>query len=141
VSTYASNALTATATNRAYLVVSELSGSPGCGDACGPFQFGSVAVTGTLTHTFTIYNDGAVSTTTLGDGGGLGAPFAYEGSGGFPGTTGTCGSVLAAGATCTVVVTFEPVATGTFTSDLTLTYGDGLGGSLLAGRELAGTGQ
>jgi len=37
----------------------------------------------------------------------------------------TCGSALAASATCTITVTFQPVAYGTFTGTVTLTEGSG----------------
>jgi hypothetical protein len=37
----------------------------------------------------------------------------------------TCGSVLSPGATCTVTVTFTPVAYGTFTSTLSVTESSG----------------
>jgi sugar lactone lactonase YvrE len=37
----------------------------------------------------------------------------------------TCGSILSAGATCTVTVTFNPVSYGTFTSTLIVTEGSG----------------
>jgi sugar lactone lactonase YvrE len=37
----------------------------------------------------------------------------------------TCGSALAASATCTITVTFKPVAYGTFTGTVTLTEGSG----------------
>ena len=37
----------------------------------------------------------------------------------------SCGSLLAAGATCSVTVTFKPVAYGTFTGTLTVTEGSG----------------
>jgi len=39
--------------------------------------------------------------------------------------TNTCGSALAAAATCSIKVTFKPVAYGTFTSTVTLTEGSG----------------
>jgi hypothetical protein len=37
----------------------------------------------------------------------------------------TCGSILSAGATCTVTVTFNPVAYGTFGSSLIVTESSG----------------
>jgi hypothetical protein len=37
----------------------------------------------------------------------------------------TCGSILSAGATCTVTVTFNPVAYGTFASTLIVTESSG----------------
>jgi hypothetical protein len=37
----------------------------------------------------------------------------------------TCGSILSAGATCNVTVTFTPVAYGTFTSTLIVTESSG----------------
>jgi hypothetical protein len=37
----------------------------------------------------------------------------------------TCGTVVGAGASCTITVTFRPVAYGTFTSTVTVTEGSG----------------
>ena len=49
------------------------------------------------------------------------APFTYAG-GSYPGTNGTCGTVIASGAQCSVNLEFMPTATNTYTSKLTLEY-------------------
>lgn len=43
----------------------------------------------------------------------------------FPGTGGTCGATLAAGATCTVALRFTAPTSGTFTTTFQLNFNDG----------------
>ena len=66
------------------------------------------------------------------------APFSFKG-GAYPGG-GTCGATLASGASCTMVVTFAPTAATASTSNLALTYNDGLQAQSLSAT-LSGTGQ
>ncbi len=54
----------------------------------------------------------------------LGTAFAFAG-GSFPGTKGDCGTMLAAGATCSVDILFTPTTAGDFSALLSLTYNDG----------------
>ncbi len=90
----------------------------------GPtYSFGIVPNTGALDKTFTVINAGSTSTTSIA-GAGLAAPFTFKG-GSFPGTAGTCGSSLGPAGTCTVVLTFSPVANGTFTDTFELNFYDG----------------
>jgi hypothetical protein len=133
----ATRGVAGTATQRAYLIVSDQSGPGGCGDLCGPAGFGSIAQGTTTSRTFWVFNQGGAPTTSLTDAGVLASPFGY--SAGFPGSGGNCGSVLAAGSSCTIVVTYAPTAAGTSSSDIVLNYGDGLGATQQAGRSVTGT--
>ena len=104
----------------------------------GPnFDYGPVVQTSTLDKTFTITNSGSLAATTI-TGGTLAAPFAFKG-GSFPGTGGTCGSTLNASLSCTVVASFHPTTTGSFSATLSLGYYDGAN-SQTATRPVQGTG-
>ncbi len=59
-------------------------------------------------------------------------------TGTFPGTNGDCGATLAAGATCTVVVTFTPSGTATLFGQVRVSYSDG-GTPATATRAVTGT--
>lgn len=89
-----------------------------------PFDFGSVAVgAASMSKVFTIANLGELSATNISESG-LAVPFVFVG-GVFPGTGGTCAAVLAAGASCSVVVDFVPPVAGTYTDTIQLAYFDG----------------
>lgn len=107
----------------------------------GPtFDFSGVFVGSTLDHTFTVTNDGQVDATTVAEATpAIGAPFSYTG-GAFPGTGGDCGATIAAGTSCTIVVTFSPSALGAASDTLGLTYHDGLLAGRSATRPITGTG-
>lgn len=90
----------------------------------GPFyDFGNVTLGNSKSHTFTLTNSGGGAANSI-TGGTLSAPFEYAG-GTFPGISGTCGTTLAAGANCTIVVDFVPSAAGTFNSSVRINYNDG----------------
>ena len=72
---------------------------------------------------------------------GLTAPFAYKGAGGYPGTGGSCGAMLAAGEWCQVVIVFAPQAVGTHTRTLAIGYSDTMLPALTATHTITGTGQ
>ena len=74
-------------------------------------------------YTFTVNNSGGFTATAM-TGSGLAVPFSFKG-GAYPGTAGTCGPTLAAGANCTIVVTFAPVALGAANSTIHVDYNDG----------------
>lgn len=134
--------LSATATDRAYLILSENPGGPTCGDSCGPFGFQPTAVGNSDPRTFTVFNFGKLATTSLFPSTGFPAvPFSYR-FGAFPGG-GTCGAVLSPGLSCTVGVVFAPQAVGTFTSSFQLDYQDGLAAPtvLVTKRDVRGQGQ
>jgi len=99
-------------------------------------DFGAVVVGGSADKTLTVANGGGAAATALA--GSVGAPFAWKG-GAWPGTGGSCGDALAAGAQCTVVVVFAPVAAGAQGATLELAY-DANGGRERSTRALAGSG-
>jgi hypothetical protein len=77
----------------------------------GIFNFGSIAASGgTITQTFTLTNHLADPITGISVSSIPSANFFFQGGGAYPGSTGTCGTSLAAGATCTVVLEFDPTA-------------------------------
>jgi len=126
---YAKRSLSATATDRALLQITDWTNSPPNNDSNQPpFDYG---VAGTAReHTFIITNRGAVPATMMTDGGTLGNGFGWTNNGTFGG--GTCGSMLAAGATCTVSVTFTPMGDAARTSTLSVSYNDGANTQVVA---------
>lgn len=118
--------LRAAATGAAFLVLSD-----------GPsYDFGAVGVGAQGVHGLTLANTGALAATgILPDA--LPAPFTLPG--GYPGAGGDCGTTLAAGATCTIVVAFAPTTTGPSNALLTLHHHDGTA-TLATTRALSGTG-
>lgn len=86
-------------------------------------NMGSVDVTEVITKTLTLQNSGG-STATQISMSGLTSPFSFKG-GSYPGTGGTCGVNLAAGATCTLVVDFSSATAGTFNENLNVDYNNG----------------
>lgn len=90
----------------------------------GPtYNYGTKVVGSTTDFTFTLTNSGGASASTI-SGNALSAPYSFKG-GTYPGTGGTCVSTLAAAATCTVVITYSPTATGTHPETLSIAYYDG----------------
>ncbi len=102
------------------------------------YDYGSVLVGQVGSKTFTVSNTGNLQATSLADGGGLAAPFAYK-DGSYPGTGGDCGTTLNASASCTLVVDFSPSAGGAASDTLTLNYNDGQQAQT-ASRAIEGTG-
>ncbi|OFZ13294.1 MAG: hypothetical protein A2X86_16220 [Bdellovibrionales bacterium GWA2_49_15] len=97
----------------------------------GPtYSFGSKAFGSVTNMTLTVSNSGGVAALGLSPSG-LTAPYSYAG--------GTCGSSLAAGATCTVVVSYSPPSTGPYPDVVTINYDDGVIGQS-ATRDVTGTG-
>ena len=101
------------------------------------FDYGTAASGSTAEHAFTMSNSGEISALGI-MGTGLSSPFAFKG-GTFPGTGGTCLTVLPAGASCTILVTFSPSATGSFTDTIEIGYDSGAGVQR-ATRDVRGTG-
>lgn len=56
-----------------------------------------------------------------------GAGVAYTGGGGFPGSGGTCATTINAGQSCTVRLTYAPLAGGTLNGSFTATYINSVG--------------
>ncbi|MCB9073113.1 MAG: choice-of-anchor D domain-containing protein, partial [Bdellovibrionaceae bacterium] len=90
----------------------------------GPtYDFGAAVIGTTVNYTFTVTNTGGIDATTI-TGTGLVAPFTFTG-GAYPGTGGTCGATLAAGANCAIVVSYSPTTLTTDTDTIQLNYYDG----------------
>jgi hypothetical protein len=117
--------------------VLEVTDCNGCGTDNNPADFGTVG--SSTQRTFWVTNTGAKVAGSLADGHTLGNGFSFAG-GTFPGQGGTCTSTLAQGASCQVSVVFAPSGVGTFSSTLTVSYGDGTGTTASASRALTGAG-
>lgn len=79
----------------------------------------------TVHHTFSVSNLGSGSASAISVLQ-LAAPFSLKGSAGvFPGQGGTCSSTLAAGSSCTIILSFGPTVAGSFSKGLTLRYNNG----------------
>ncbi len=91
--------------------------------------FGNVATGLSATRTFTITHvQGQPPATQIR----ASSPASFGFAGGsYPGTGGTCSDRLEVGASCTVVMDFTPMVRGTYSSNLVLTYFDGVGDSEL----------
>ena len=106
--------------------------------SAGPtYDFGSQPTGINVNFTFTITNTGGFAASAM-VGGGLAAPFDFDG-GVYPGAGGTCGAVLASAATCTIVVSYQPMALGLLTDTITINYNDG-SVAQTATRDIRGTG-
>ncbi|MEO0335611.1 MAG: choice-of-anchor D domain-containing protein, partial [Pseudomonadota bacterium] len=102
-----------------------------------PFDFGTRSIGTSFSHLFTVSNTGGDTATNLAVSA-IVAPFAFTG-GAYPGAGGTCGTSLAAGATCLLEIAFSPTASGVFTDNFDLTYSDGSNNQTLS-KSLTGTG-
>ncbi|MCB9025374.1 MAG: choice-of-anchor D domain-containing protein [Bdellovibrionaceae bacterium] len=89
------------------------------------YDYGTKGVGSTTDHTFTIQNSGGVPSTLMADAGGLAAPFNYKG-GTYPGFGGNCGVTIPAAGSCTIVLTYAPVATGLHSDTLIVDYHNGI---------------
>lgn len=92
------------------------------------YNFGRLAKGTTEERTVTIQNIGNFSATSMDDALAPANPFYFRGFA-YPGTGGSCGSVLSAGASCTVVLQYSPTGTGTalnsHTDTVEIDYSDG----------------
>ncbi len=88
-----------------------------------PYSFGTTNVGGSIDKSLTLTNAGSVSGTNIA--GSFTSVFSFKG-GSFPGTGGTCTTSLAAGTSCSVVVTFSPLAANSYSGLFSLSYNDGL---------------
>jgi hypothetical protein len=131
--------LMGTGTTNANLTVSEYFGPNFCTD-CTPYDMGSVAVGGSIEHTFTITNTGARTATAIAPTSTLVTPFSYKGVSGYPGTGGDCGAMLAAGNSCSLVVVFTPQSSGLVMGTLGITFSDSTMFAGMASRAIQGTG-
>lgn len=106
----------------------------------GPtYDFGNQYQSLTTDKTFTVTNSGEATATSLTTGSpNIAAPYTYKG-GSYPGT-GTCGSSLSGGASCTIIVRFSPTATGAASDTIRLSYNNGVSGGQSTTRAITGTG-
>ena len=81
-----------------------------------PGSFGSVTIGQTLDKIVTLANSGGVAATAIAVSG-LTAPFAQQAT--------TCGTSLAAGASCTITVRLTPPAAQNYTNNLIVNYNNG----------------
>jgi hypothetical protein len=104
----------------------------------GPtYDFGNRSVGSTNDGTLTITNNGGYEATAL-SGSGLAAPYSFK-AGTYPGTGGTCGATLAASASCTIVVNYQPTTLATHNDSILIDYNDGVG-SQQVNRDITGVG-
>lgn len=92
----------------------------------GPtYDYGSVVIgSAAVEKIFTVTNAAGVAGATAMSGSGLAAPFVFKGTT-YPGTGGTCGTTLSAGASCTIVVTYTPLTQAVHTDAIDLSYHNG----------------
>lgn len=88
-------------------------------------DFGTTLTGATHSRTITLTNTGGAPITNMEEGGtGLSGTFTFLG-GAYPGTGGTCGTYLAAAASCDIVVEAHPTAEGSFSGSVKVAYHDG----------------
>jgi hypothetical protein len=102
------------------------------------YLFQSVAA-GEKQMSFTITNNDSLAITSLSVTGLPANGFVFKGGGAYPGSTGSCGTTLAAGASCTVDISFDPTTTGRVYNSIQLNFNIGTT-SGTANYELSGYG-
>ncbi|MCB9073819.1 MAG: choice-of-anchor D domain-containing protein, partial [Bdellovibrionaceae bacterium] len=106
--------ITGTGTLPAVIVISEAE----------PYNFGTVATGSVREHVFTLTNTGGSTALTM-SGGGVAPPYSFAG-GSYPGTGGTCGATLVPDGSCTINVSYAPVASSAGDTDsIDIDYYDG----------------
>lgn len=103
------------------------------------FDFGIQPVESVTDKTFTVSNLGSKPATEINGGFYLSLAFSYK-DGAFPGTGGTCESMLEALEMCTIVVSFSPKYTGIAETPLILEYFNGTQSTSVNGPTLHGQG-
>jgi uncharacterized delta-60 repeat protein len=93
------------------------------------YSFGNTQIGAALAQGFVLTNSGGVPATSI-SASGLSAPFSITG--------GTCSSVLPAGSSCEVIVSFSPTSGGNFSDTMDVSYNDGVQ-SQLATRSMSGS--
>jgi hypothetical protein len=119
----------ASSTDRALLMLYDNGG--GCGEQCGPLDFGTVSSPGTTTRQVMLENRGAIAATAPVFSG-LAPPFSISMNG--------CTGPLVAGPQCQVTITFAPAGTGVFPATLNVSSSDAVGALPGLMRSLRGTG-
>ncbi len=90
----------------------------------GPtYNYGTKSVGSTTDKSFTVTNLGSANATSV-IGTGLVAPYSFKG-GSYPGAGGSCTNTIIIGASCTVIVSYKPTATGVTSSNIQINYHDG----------------
>jgi hypothetical protein len=101
------------------------------------YDFGTVAINKSADHFVYVTNSGGYAASAM-NVTGLAAPMGYKG-GSFPGAGGSCNGTLAAGATCSLVITFAPTAATSTLVNMSIGYNNGAS-SQSAAITLGGTG-
>lgn len=86
-------------------------------------DFGETSVNSLTTKSISISNSTTMSATSVSPAA-LPSGFSFKG-GSYPGQGGTCWTTISAGATCTIVVTFNPLSAGNYSNTLTMNYFNG----------------
>jgi len=102
------------------------------------WDFGTRGIGVPVTHAFTVVNTGGAPASGM-TAPPIGAGFGYVG-GSYPGQGGSCSTLLAPGASCTVNVVFQPAAAGPATGNVRINYQDPNGNTLSASRVVRGVG-
>jgi len=103
----------------------------------GPtYDYGTIAVGASIDMTFTLSNGGGTTLNAVSSAA-LNPPFAYKGTGTFPGTGGDCSTPILSA--CTIVVTFTPTVAGVHSDTIEINYNAGLG-AVSSTRDITGTG-
>lgn len=92
-------------------------------DVASSYDYGNERAGDSTTHTFRVTNSGQTGATKLSSPQPTGA-FSYKRR--YPGSGGNCATTLNPGSNCTLVVTFAPPRTTSYTSTLSMKYHDGL---------------
>lgn len=93
-------------------------------DSGGSYNYGVTSVGVNVDHTFTVTNSSGSATASGMSGNMSSAEFIFIG-GSYPGTGGTCGSSLAAGASCTLKTRFNPSSSAVLNGTLEISYTNG----------------
>jgi hypothetical protein len=102
------------------------------------FSFGTVGIGRAVDRAFTVFNAGG-GPATITPPAALGGAYLWKGNNVYPGGGGSCGTTLAAGASCLAVVSFAPTTPGDQPASLSLSYFDG-SSTRMATRPLDGVG-
>jgi hypothetical protein len=124
----ATRAVTATATNRALLVLQDNT----CGEGCQPLGFAPASMSMPSTRFVRLENNGALTADMIVPT--LPSPFSIDPTGS------NCGMTLAAGTSCNLTLEFRPSTSGNFMGQLNVTYRDTLGALPSLMRTLEGMG-
>ncbi|MBK7842772.1 MAG: hypothetical protein IPJ71_03620 [Bdellovibrionales bacterium] len=88
-----------------------------------PLQLPTVVVGGTGSYLFEISNQGEIDASQM-ILNGLDVPYGFAGSV-FPGTGGTCGTILAGGSSCAIQLEMAPTSGGSYSEQFNIEYFDG----------------